>query len=48
MNLDFLTRIPPEGLGDFLDKSIGDLSLMTWIAFGVVACGVGHTVGDFR
>ena len=36
VNLDFLASIPPEGLGDFLDKSIGDLSLMTWIAFGVV------------
>ena len=35
-NLDFLASIPPEGLGDFLDKSFGDLSLMTWMAFAVV------------
>jgi general nucleoside transport system permease protein len=36
VNLDFLASIPPEGLGDFLDKSFGDLSLMTWMAFAVV------------
>jgi general nucleoside transport system permease protein len=36
VNLDFLGSIPPEGLGSFLDKSFGDLSLMTWIAFAVV------------
>jgi ABC-type uncharacterized transport system permease subunit len=36
VNLDFLASVPPEGLGDFLDKSLGDLSLMTWLAFAVV------------
>jgi simple sugar transport system permease protein len=36
VNLDFLGSVPPEGLGDFLQKSFGDLSLMTWIAFALV------------
>ena len=36
VNLDFLSSIPPEGLGDFLHKSFGDLNLMTWMAFAVV------------
>jgi len=35
VNLDFLASIPPDGLGDFLYKSFGDLSLMTWMAFAV-------------
>jgi ABC-type uncharacterized transport system permease subunit len=36
VNLDFLGSIPPAGLGDFLEKSFGQMNLMTWIAFGVV------------
>ncbi|HVD25172.1 MAG TPA: ABC transporter permease [Gaiellaceae bacterium] len=33
VNLDWLSRIPPEGLGSFLEKSIGHLNLMVWLAF---------------
>jgi len=36
VNLDFLGSIPPAGLGDFLEKSFGQMNLMTWIAFGLV------------
>ena len=32
VNLDFLSRIPPEGLGNFLERSIGHLNLMVWLA----------------
>ena len=32
VNLDWLSRIPPEGLGSFLEKSIGHLNLMVWLA----------------
>jgi general nucleoside transport system permease protein len=36
LNLDFLGRIPPEGLGTFLRDSLSGMSLMTVIALGVV------------
>jgi simple sugar transport system permease protein len=36
LNLDFLGKIPPEGLGHFLQDSFSGMSLMTVIAFGVV------------
>jgi simple sugar transport system permease protein len=36
LNLDFLGRIPPDGLGTFLRDSFSGMSLMTVIALGVV------------
>jgi general nucleoside transport system permease protein len=32
VDLNWLSRIPPEGLGSFLEKSIGHLNLMVWLA----------------
>jgi general nucleoside transport system permease protein len=32
VNLDFLSRIPPEGLGGFLARTFGHLNLMVWMA----------------
>jgi general nucleoside transport system permease protein len=32
VHLDFLGRIPPEGLGNFLERAFGQLNLMIWLA----------------
>jgi len=46
VHLDFLKHIPPHAswldLGSFLDKAFGNLSLMIWIAVGVVV--LAHVV----
>jgi simple sugar transport system permease protein len=35
-HLDFLGRIPPEGLGNFLERAFGQLNLMIWLALATV------------
>ena len=32
VHLNFLDRIPPEGLGNYLDRAFGQLNLMIWLA----------------
>ena len=32
VHLGFLDRIPPEGLGNYLDRAFGQLNLMIWLA----------------
>ena len=32
VHLNFLDRVPPEGLGNFLDRAFGQLNLMIWLA----------------
>jgi general nucleoside transport system permease protein len=36
VRLDFLGRIPPEGLGNFLERAFGQLNLMIWLALATV------------
>ena len=36
VHLGFLSSIPPHGLGNFLEKVIGDLNLMIWLSYGVL------------
>jgi len=36
VHLGFLSSIPPSGLGNFLEKVIGDLNLMIWLSYGVL------------
>jgi ABC-type uncharacterized transport system permease subunit len=36
VNIGFLDRIPPHGLGNFLDGAFGSLNLLIWIALAVV------------
>jgi simple sugar transport system permease protein len=36
VNLTFLDHIPPNGLGNFLYASFGQLNLMTWLAVAIV------------
>ena len=32
VHLNFLDRVPPEGLGNYLDRAFGQLNLMIWLA----------------
>jgi general nucleoside transport system permease protein len=36
VNIGFLDRIPPHGLGNFLDGAFGSLNLMIWLALAVL------------
>jgi ABC-type uncharacterized transport system permease subunit len=36
VRLGFLDRVPPEGLGNFLDRAFGQLNLMIWLALATV------------
>jgi general nucleoside transport system permease protein len=36
VHLNFLDRIPPDGLGNFLDRAFGQLNLMIWLALATV------------
>jgi ABC-type uncharacterized transport system permease subunit len=36
VSLGFFSRIPPDGLGNFLDRVFGDMNLMIWLSFLVV------------
>jgi simple sugar transport system permease protein len=36
VHLNFLERIPPDGLGNFLDRAFGQLNLMIWLALATV------------
>jgi general nucleoside transport system permease protein len=36
VHLNFLDRIPPDGLGSYLDRAFGQLNLMTWLALATV------------
>jgi simple sugar transport system permease protein len=36
VHLDFLGRIPPDQLGGFLDRALGQLNLLVWLAIATV------------
>src|SRR5207248_3034521 len=36
VHLGFLSSIPPQGLGNFLENVFGDLNLMIWLSFAVL------------
>ena len=36
VHLGFLERVPPEGLGSYLDRAFGQLNLMIWLALATV------------
>ncbi|HEV3478697.1 MAG TPA: ABC transporter permease [Gaiellaceae bacterium] len=36
VRLGFLDRVPPDGLGNFLDRAFGQLNLMIWLALATV------------
>ena len=36
VHLDWLARIPPEGLGSFLERTFGQLNLLVWLALATV------------
>ena len=36
VHLDFLSRIPPHALGNFLDDALGQLNLLVWLALATV------------
>jgi general nucleoside transport system permease protein len=36
VHLGFLERVPPEGLGNYLDRAFGQLNLMIWLALATV------------
>jgi len=36
VHLGFLARIPPDGLGNYLDRAFGQLNLMIWLALATV------------
>jgi general nucleoside transport system permease protein len=36
VHLDWLSRIPPEGLGNYLEGAFGQLNLMIWLALATV------------
>ena len=36
VHLGFLSSIPPHGLGNFLEKVLGDLNLMIWLSYAVL------------
>jgi ABC-type uncharacterized transport system permease subunit len=36
VHLGFLDRIPPDGLGNYLDRAFGQLNLMIWLALATV------------
>ena len=36
VHLGFLERIPPEGLGNYLERAFGQLNLMIWLALATV------------
>ena len=37
VHLGWLASIPPHALGGFLDQSLGQLNLMIWLSFGLLA-----------
>jgi simple sugar transport system permease protein len=36
VHLDFLDRVPPDQLGGFLDRALGQLNLLVWLALATV------------